>query len=184
MASRVSTYQLPDGRTARTTDGTLCWRVVQDGDTIIMATETTGRTRTRHTMIADDDPATVASALDAPSWEADRTLPEGTLVQHDGVVFRVDQEHTTQAGWTPGATPALYTTIGAVGSSGPQPWRQPEGAHDAYDAGDRVTHLDREDTMGTGADTIWIWESKIDANTTEPGQDGDFHRYWDPVEEA
>lgn len=27
----------------------------------------------------------------------------------------------------------------------------------------------------------WIFESKIDANTTEPGTDGAFHRWWEPV---
>ena len=29
---------------------------------------------------------------------------------------------------------------------------------------------------------IWIYESAIDANTTEPGRDGTFDRYWTPVE--
>jgi|OM-RGC.v1.038361030 hypothetical protein len=47
-----------------------------------------------------------------------------------------------------------------------------------------MTIPDRADTMGMGVGTIWVWRSKIDANTTEPGQDGQFHRWWEPVEVA
>ena len=139
MATLVSTYQLPDGRTANTTDTRLAWRIVTDGSQTIMAEETTGQTRTLHTMIADDDPNAVAAALTAPAWTTGQALEVGDLVSDGGVVYRVDQAHTTQTDWTPTVVPALYTRIGSVGSSGPQPWVQPEGAHDAYAIGDRVT---------------------------------------------
>ena len=29
---------------------------------------------------------------------------------------------------------------------------------------------------------LWVYESTIPANTTEPGRDGTFDRYWTPVE--
>jgi len=36
MATLVSTYQLPDGRTANTTDTRLAWRIVTDGSQTII----------------------------------------------------------------------------------------------------------------------------------------------------
>jgi len=29
---------------------------------------------------------------------------------------------------------------------------------------------------------VWIYESAIAANTTEPGNDGTFDRFWTPIE--
>lgn len=60
---------------------------------------------------------------------------------------------------------------------GPLPWRQPAGAGDAYSTGDRVTHT----VAGRETD---LWESNIDANTTEPGTDGTFDRWWKPILDA
>ena len=47
-----------------------------------------------------------------------------------------------------------------------QPWVQPQGAHDAYPLGWKVTHQNR------------VWKSLIAANTTEPGSDP---RWWDDI---
>jgi hypothetical protein len=60
---------------------------------------------------------------------------------------------------------------------GPLPWRAPSGAGDAYDIGDRVTHT----VAGRETD---LWESNITANTTEPGDDGTFDRWWRPILDA
>jgi hypothetical protein len=60
---------------------------------------------------------------------------------------------------------------------GPLPWVQPTGAADAYAIGDRVTHT----VAGRETD---LWESNIDANTTEPGTDGTFDRWWKPITDA
>lgn len=57
-----------------------------------------------------------------------------------------------------------------------EPWVQPTGAHNAYAVGARVTH----DNPNAGG-AIWIYESKIPANTTEPGRDGTFDRWWQPI---
>ena len=55
-------------------------------------------------------------------------------------------------------------------------WVQPTGGHDAYAVGDKVTH----DNPNDGG-VIWVYQSKINANTTEPGRDGTFDRWWEPV---
>lgn len=60
-----------------------------------------------------------------------------------------------------------------------QPWKQPTGAHDAYAIGDRVTH----DNPNDGG-RIWIYQSAIPANTTQPGRDGTFNRWWTPIQRA
>ena len=52
-------------------------------------------------------------------------------------LYKVVQDHTSQADWTPDATSALYTAIG-LDDSGYPVWSQPTGAHDAYNAGDVV----------------------------------------------
>ncbi|MCA9326884.1 hypothetical protein KC976_04820, partial [Candidatus Saccharibacteria bacterium] len=56
-------------------------------------------------------------------------------------------------------------------------WVAPTGAHDAYSIGDEVIHDNPNDG---GAD--WLYRSNIGANTTEPGRDGTFDRWWLPVE--
>ena len=56
-------------------------------------------------------------------------------------------------------------------------WVAPTGAHDAYSIGDEVIHDNPNDG---GAD--WLYRSNIAANTTEPGRDGTFDRWWLPVE--
>ncbi len=52
------------------------------------------------------------------------------------------------------------------------PWEQ-----GVYDEGEEVTHDNPQD-----GGNIWLYRSKIDANTTEPGRDGEFDRYWEPIE--
>jgi hypothetical protein len=47
---------------------------------------------------------------------------------------------------------------------------------DTWDTGDEVIWDNPNDG---GAD--WLYRSKIDANTTEPGRDSTFDRYWEPV---
>jgi hypothetical protein len=48
---------------------------------------------------------------------------------------------------------------------------------DAYAIGDRVTHT----VAGRETD---LWESNIADNTTEPGTDGTFDRWWKPITDA
>jgi hypothetical protein len=60
---------------------------------------------------------------------------------------------------------------------GPLPWVQPTGASDAYAIGAQVSHT------FPGRD-VPFWESNIAANTTEPGGDGTFDRWWKPLQEV
>lgn len=125
--------------------------------------------------------AELASAY--PSWESGGTYALNALREHGGILYKCVQPHTNNdPSHTPDVTPALWTPAAPEGVL-PE-WVQPTGAQDAYQAGVLVTHPDRANTMGTGADTVWVWRSTYDGNTTEPGQDGQFHRYWEPIEQA
>ena len=92
-----------------------------------------------------------------PKWEAGIAVAAGERYQYNGKLYKVIQAHTTQADWTPDATPALYTEVSVV--EWPE-WKQPIGASDAYMKGDHVSHNDKH------------WESEVDSNVWEPGTYG------------
>ena len=91
------------------------------------------------------------------AYAADEMLTYGTNNVGDPQLYRVVQAHTSQADWTPDATPSLYTPIG-LNESGYPIWSRPAGAHDAYNTGDIV------DYNGT------LYKSLIDGNTYAPDE--------------
>lgn len=78
-------------------------------------------------------------------WVAGRAYAAGEFVTHgtngvgDPQLYKVVQAHTSQEGWTPDITPALYTAVG-LNAQGYPVWSQPTGAHDAYNTGDIVDY--------------------------------------------
>ena len=100
--------------------------------------------------------ATVYPAYEVgKAYAADELISYGVNGVGDPQLYRIVQAHTSQADWTPDATPALYTPIGLTESGYPV-WSKPTGAHDAYGEGDIV------DYNGT------LYISKIPANTYPP----------------
>ena len=89
-----------------------------------------------------------------PPWSVGKSYATGDRVQYEGTLYKCVQGHTSQADWTPPATPALWT---AVSIDEYPAWVQPTGAHDAYSKGDKVTHSGKR------------WTSDVDNNTWEPG---------------
>lgn len=85
-----------------------------------------------------------------------------SIVRRNGFLYRCLQSHTSQASWTPEASPSLWVLIDDPAIEWPE-WKQPTGAHDAYDLNAKVSHNGKK------------WISQIAANTTEPGAD---ERYW------
>lgn len=96
-----------------------------------------------------------------PVWEVGKAyavediISYGTNSVGDPQLYKVVQAHTSQADWTPDATPALYDAFG-LDESGYPIWSQPTGAHDAYNTGDIV------DYNGT------LYQSTIDGNVWSP----------------
>ena len=88
-----------------------------------------------------------------PMWAIGRAYAVDDRVQYGGILYKCVQAHTSQADWTPDATPALWV---AVSIDEYPEWVQPTGAHDAYNIGDIVSY------NGT------LYISLIDANVWSP----------------
>ena len=89
-----------------------------------------------------------------PAWASGTSYSADERIEYGGTLYRCVQAHTSQADWTPTATPALWVVVSL--EEWPD-WVQPLGAHDAYPAGAKVTHAGKH------------WISDVDANTWEPG---------------
>ena len=101
----------------------------------------------------DDETALTGVEL-FPMWAIDIAYAVDDRVQHGGILYKCIQAHTSQADWTPDATPALWVIVTV--EEWPE-WVQPTGAQDAYAKGSKVTHNGKK------------WISSYDANVWEPG---------------
>lgn len=93
-----------------------------------------------------------------PHWKPGIAVQANERMYHEDKLYRVVQAHTTQEGWEPDKTPALFAEVAKPGEI--PVWKQPAGAHDAYMAGDKV-HYPTEDGP--------IYISTIDNNVWAPG---------------
>lgn len=73
------------------------------------------------------------------SWSENVKYSINTLLQYNGSLYRVLQEHTSQSDWTPDKTPSLYKVLG-IGENGILEWSQPISSVDAYNIGDEVMY--------------------------------------------
>lgn len=105
------------------------------------------------------DMATDETALEAvgiyPEWRTDTAYSVDERISHEGLLYRCVQAHTSQAGWSPDLTPALWARVSV--EEWPE-WVQPTGAQDAYMAGDKVSHNGKH------------WVSAVDNNVWEPSE--------------
>lgn len=104
----------------------------------------------------NDDDALEAKEL-FPAWEIGKAYAVGERVYYNDKLYRCEQAHTSQEDWTPDLTPALWTDVAEPHTI--PVWRQPTGAQDAYNTGDRVWYPE-ENTS--------IYESTIDNNVWSP----------------
>jgi len=109
--------------------------------------------------LSDEQALEVATVFDA--WAPDRTCKAGEFLTHgtnavgDPQLYKVVQDHTSQADWPPDLTASLYKAVG-LDDAGHPVWSQPTGAHDAYNKGDVVNY------NGT------LYESTVDGNVYAP----------------
>ena len=75
-----------------------------------------------------------------PAWEPGTAYSADQRVSYEDKLYRCVQAHTSQADWTPDAVPALWTEVAKPGEI--PVWKQPTGAHDAYQTGDKVHYPD------------------------------------------
>lgn len=89
-------------------------------------------------------------------WAYPVTYKVGAIRLYEGRLYQCVQAHTSQEDWTPPAAASLWAEIADPAEEWPK-WAQPIGAHDAYNAGDKVSHSDKK------------WTSDLDGNVWEPG---------------
>lgn len=103
--------------------------------------------------------ATDEEALDNilayPKWEVGKEYHKDERIRFNDVLYKVLQDHTSQADWTPDVAVSLYVKVSI--EEFPE-WVQPQGSHDAYMTGDKVSHNEKH------------WISLIDANVYEPSE--------------
>lgn len=95
---------------------------------------------------------TLALAPLFPDWSPNTSYSVGDVLNYNGVVLKVVQEHTSQADWLPDNLPALYTAYREPGAV--TPWVQPTGAQDAYQIGDKVSY-EGSVWVSTAANNVW-----------------------------
>lgn len=98
-------------------------------------------------------------AYDAPELFPMWTLKDyqtGDRVQYQSTLYKCLQAHTAQADWTPDTAVSLWVRVDDPSIEFPE-WRQPQGSHDAYAKGAKVSHNEKH------------WISDVDANIWEPG---------------
>lgn len=91
-----------------------------------------------------------------PMWKTDTAYQTGDRVQYEGKLYKCLQGHTSQADWTPSTAVSLWVEVADPSIEYPE-WVQPQGAHDAYAKGSKVSHNDKH------------WISDVDNNVWMPG---------------
>ena len=91
------------------------------------------------------------------NWKPGQDYIVGQRIRYIDKLYKVNQAHTSQSDWTPDITPALYTEVAKPGEI--PVWRQPTGAQDAYNTGDKVHYPTINDP---------VYESTIDNNVWSP----------------
>ena len=114
-------------------------------------------------MLTDEQAETVPQLY--PEWKVDTEYAVGKRVRYADKLYRCVQAHTSQEGWEPPATPALWTRTAAEGEI--PDWVQPTGSQDAYNKGDKVRY--------EGS----VYESTVDGNVWSPT---DYPQGWQKVE--
>ena len=105
----------------------------------------------------DDETALTTPEL-FPHWKPGMDAKLDERMFYYNKLYRVVQPHTTQEGWEPDKTPALFTEVAKPGEI--PVWKQPTGVQDAYQTGDKVYYPNKGDT---------IYVSIVDNNVWEPG---------------
>lgn len=101
-----------------------------------------------------DEEALAVAAL-YPTWaeKIGALVKEGERYWYNEKLWKVIQAHIVQEDWTPDTAPSLFVEVSIV--EWPE-WKQPAGAADAYNKGDKVTYKGDH------------YISLIDANTWSP----------------
>ena len=116
--------------------------------------------------LADGDAIEAAELF--PAWAVGTAYAVYQRIRYGDKLYKCVQAHTSQADWKPDSTPALWTEVAKPGEI--PVWKQPTGAQDAYNKGDKVWFPDVNTT---------VYESVIDSNVWSPT---DYPQGWKAVD--
>lgn len=127
-----------------------------------------GKILMRVTDLTEDESRSMYSFY--PEWKAGISYKKDWIIRYNGDLYKVAQDHTSQAQWIPGSagTESLYTSI-TVSDDGTMIWKQPTGAHDCYNAGDIVIYKNEK------------YKSLIDGNVWSPDT---YFQGWEKISES
>lgn len=91
-----------------------------------------------------------------PTWKEGKNYVAGERVLYNEVLYKVLQDHTSQADWMPDAAPSLFAKVLIPDADIIPEWEQPDSTN-PYMKGDKVTHNGK------------VWVSNVDGNVWEPG---------------
>lgn len=84
-----------------------------------------------------DENAVLVMAL-FPAWKTKTKYKVGDRLRYKDGFYKVLQDHTSQEDWIPDTASSLYVMISDPAIEYPD-FKQPTGAHDVYNTGDKVT---------------------------------------------
>ena len=79
-------------------------------DTVEQAQAKKASIDTAGAMLTDEQAIEVIDLYD--EWAVNKQVYAGNRIQFEGKLYKVLQDHITQADWTPDVTPALYVEVG------------------------------------------------------------------------
>jgi hypothetical protein len=105
-----------------------------------------------------------ASLDDTDAIEAPELFPKwcikeyaiGERVRYEETLYKCLQAHTSQSDWTPDVAVSLWVRVDDPSIEFPE-WRQPTGAQDAYQKGDKVHYPGKDDPVyiSTVDNNVW-----------------------------
>lgn len=107
---------------------------------------------------ATDEQALAAPSL-YPAWRPDTAYTTGERVLYNETLYKVLQDHMSQADWTPDAAPSLFAKVLIPDSDVIPEWEQPDSTN-PYMKDDKVTYDGK------------TWISTVDNNVWKPGEYG------------
>ena len=148
------------GRAAMEGVDTVMLEEVDAGDEIVKANEAGSITFVTMAEAGAIDATTAAEHAELFSpWAYPVSYKVGNIRRYGGALYKCVQAHPSQADWTPDTAASLWSATSDPAEEWPA-WSQPVGAHDAYNAGAKVSHNGKH------------WTSNQDGNVWEPGAFG------------
>lgn len=89
------------------------------------------------------------------AWAPEKEYVKGQRVRRLGQLYRlIPETHRSQADWPPELVPAVWARVDDPAEEWPE-WVQPQGAHDAYPAGAKVSHNGSRWINTYGDGNVW-----------------------------